>query len=333
MPRKARIDAPNALHHIIVRGIEKNPIFKDNQDYANFLTRLGAVLTETSTVCYAWALMRNHIHLLLRTGNKPISTVMRRLLTGYAQQFNRRHNRHGYLFQNRYKSFLCETDPYLLELIRYIHLNPIRAGVVQNMETLDTYRRTGHAVLMGNINHEWQDTEYVLSLFGRKVSRYRLFVQKGISQGKRPELTGGGLIRSAGGWKTLHQSKDRIISDERILGSSEFVASVLKHARENYEKRMRSKQISLSELIKVAAEYCNVDESLIKSPVKQRKVVQSRAIIIHIAVDRLWIAQAELARYLNMTPSAVSKLVVRGRIDPLAEKIEEKVFQALDESA
>ena len=118
MPRQARIDAPGALHHIIIRGIEKRSIFRDDQDRDNFLERLGRILSETSTPCYAWALMHNHIHLLLRTGRAPIATVMRRLLTGYAQQFNRRHNRHGQLFQNRYKSILCEEDPFLLELVQ-----------------------------------------------------------------------------------------------------------------------------------------------------------------------------------------------------------------------
>ena len=136
MPRKARIDAPGALHHIILRGIERRVIFKDSQDYQNFITRLANVLTDTETPCYAWAQMTNHVHLLLRTGEVPISTVMRRLLTGYAQQFNRRHQRNGYLFQNRYKSILCEEDAYLKELVRYIHLNPIRAGIVKDLKVL-----------------------------------------------------------------------------------------------------------------------------------------------------------------------------------------------------
>ena len=95
MPRKARIDAPGALHHIIIRGIERRNIFKDSLDYHNFLGRLGSILSESETPCFAWALMPNHIHLLLRTGYAPISLIMRRLLTGYAQQFNRRHRRHG----------------------------------------------------------------------------------------------------------------------------------------------------------------------------------------------------------------------------------------------
>ena len=104
MPRKARIDAPGAFHHIICRGIERRKIFYDNADRDNFLERLGNVLIETSTPCYGWALLANHFHLLLRTGNTSISTIMRRLLTGYAVSFNRRHNRHGHLFQNRFKS-------------------------------------------------------------------------------------------------------------------------------------------------------------------------------------------------------------------------------------
>ena len=136
MPRKARIDAPGALHHIVIRGIERKPIFKDSQDYQNFIDRLGNILSESSTPCFAWVLMTNHCHLLLRTGLAPISTVMRRLLTGYAQQFNRRHRRYGHLFQNRYKSFLCEEELYLLELVRYIHLNPIRAGRVKDLKVL-----------------------------------------------------------------------------------------------------------------------------------------------------------------------------------------------------
>ena len=108
MPRKARIDAPGALHHIIVRGIERRKIFLDDFDRDNFLKRLGNVLSETATPCFAWALIPNHAHLLLRTGTTAIATVMCRLLTGYAVSFNRRHRRHGPLFQNRYKSILCQ---------------------------------------------------------------------------------------------------------------------------------------------------------------------------------------------------------------------------------
>ena len=131
MPRKARIDAPGALHHIIIRGIERKAIFKDSADRKNFTERLERIIPETQTRCYGWALMTNHVHLLFKTGMAPLATVMRRLLTGYAVTFNRRHRRHGQLFQNRYRSFLCEEEVYLKELVRYIHLNPLWARIVK----------------------------------------------------------------------------------------------------------------------------------------------------------------------------------------------------------
>ena len=124
MPRQARIDTPGALYHIMVRGIERRKVFRDNKDKDNFDERLGAIIKDTSTSCHAWSLLSNHILLLLRTGDHPISTVMLRLLTGYAVTFNRRYKRHGQLFQNRYKSILCQEDPYFIELVRYIHHNP-----------------------------------------------------------------------------------------------------------------------------------------------------------------------------------------------------------------
>ena len=152
MPRKSRIDAPGALHHIIARGIDRKEIFKDDKDRNNFLERLGDILAETQTSCFAWALIPNHFHLLLKTGASPISMVMRRLLTGYAVSFNSRHGRYGHLFQNRYKSIVCQEDPYLLELVRYIHLNPLRAGLVNDLRSLDTYRYSGHAVILKRVN-------------------------------------------------------------------------------------------------------------------------------------------------------------------------------------
>lgn len=112
---------------MIGRGIARNNIFVTDTDRDDFLDRLGTILEETGTNCYAGELIPNHFHLLLRTGGSPLSTVMRRLLTGYAVAFNFRHNRLGRLFQNCYRSILCEEDPYFRKLVRYIHLKPLRA--------------------------------------------------------------------------------------------------------------------------------------------------------------------------------------------------------------
>ena len=130
MPRHARIDIPGFLQHVIVRGIERRDIFITDDDREDFVRRLSGLLEETSTACYAWALLDNHVHLLLIPTEISLSILMRRLLTGYAVSFNLRHKRAGHLFQNRYKSIVCDSDVYLLELVRYIHLNPVRAGKV-----------------------------------------------------------------------------------------------------------------------------------------------------------------------------------------------------------
>ena len=155
MPRQARLDAPGTLHHVMVRGIERSPIFKDNQDRQDFVSRIGKITQQTRTKILAWALMSNHVHLLVFSGPPGLSKFMRRLLTGYALRYNRRHRRSGHLFQNRYQSIVCEEETYLLELVRYIHLNPLRVGLVKSLEALDRYPWSGHMILMGRGKKDW----------------------------------------------------------------------------------------------------------------------------------------------------------------------------------
>src|SRR5512139_1182177 len=189
MPRVARLDVAGILQHVIVRGIEKREVFLDDGDRRFFLRRFSELLQETETDCLAWALMPNHAHLLLRPRRNKLSMLMRRLLTSYAVYFNLRHNRAGHLFQNRYKSIVCEEDPYLLELVRYIHLNPFRAGIVKSMEELERYPWCGHGVLTGRRKNGWQEAEYVLKRFGEErrkgIRGYRKFMEEGRQQGRR----------------------------------------------------------------------------------------------------------------------------------------------------
>ena len=321
MPRKARIDAPGALHHIIVRGIERRKIFDDDVDRIHFLDRLGKVLSETDTKCFSWALIPNHFHLLLRTGACPLSTVMRRLLTGHAMYYNRCHHRSGQLFQNRYKSILCQEDTYLLELVRYIHLNPIRAKLVTDIKSLDKYSFCGHAVIMGKRNKDWQDDGYVLKLFDSKRStarrRYKIFVQKGIQEGKRPDLTGGGLIRSSGGWsvlKSLRRANIHSKSDERMLGDSDFVESVLKVADEAIERKyyLKSKGYNTDKLSDRVANIFSINPEDIFRPGKQPVKVKARSLFCYWAVRELGFTMANLAPMLNISQPAVSMSVQRG---------------------
>ena len=321
MPRKARIDAPGALQHIIIRGIEKKPIFRDDRDRNRFLERLGKLLFTASTPCYAWVLMPNHVHLLFRTGLMPLATVMKRLLTGYAQYFNRRHMRCGHLFQNRYKSILCEEEPYFLELIRYIHLNPLRGGILTELDALKTYPYSGHSTLMGTISYEWQNQNYVLKYFGRKNStarrEYQKFVEEGIDQGHREDLVGGGVLRSIGGWIVLKEYQrrgDYIKGDERILGSGDFVAQVLKRADEaiKEENLLKRQGIDFDFLMVKVAKYYNVDTEEFFSGSRQQKVVDARSILCYLAVRKLRLSCLEVSNKLKLAPGSVSRAVVRG---------------------
>jgi len=321
MPRKSRVDAPGALHHIIARGIEKRRIFEDNTDRDNFLTRLRNILKETETSCYAWSLIPNHFHLLLRTGPTSISTVMKRLLTGYALWYNKRHERSGHLFQNRYKSILCQEDAYLLELVRYIHLNPLRAGIVKNMEELETYPYCGHSVLMAKRKSDWQNTDRVLGLFAQKAGfarrAYRFFVEKGIAQGKRSDLTGGGLLRSAGGWagvKALKSVNASLKSDERILGDADFVEKVLASANEAMERKydLKSRGFTLENVAARVAEVLGVSEDDVWASGRSRRIVEARSLLCYWAARELGTSMSSLARKLGISIPAVSKSVIRG---------------------
>lgn len=166
MPRTARIDAPGSLYHVFARGIERRNIFVDDKDRYFFLKCLGRIIVETGTPIYSFALLPNHFHLLLRRGKVPIPTTMRRLLTSYAVYFNKRHSRVGHLFQNRYKGFVCQDEKYFRELIRYIHLNPVRSGQLRLGEELDSYPFTAHSYVIGRREHPWFNPVDVLGKFG-----------------------------------------------------------------------------------------------------------------------------------------------------------------------
>jgi REP-associated tyrosine transposase len=246
---------------------------------------------------------------------------MRRLLTGHAVYFNRRHRRHGHLFQNRYKSILCQEETYLRELVRYIHLNPLRARVVEDRKALDEYPYCGHRAMMGKIKREWQQVENVLGFFGKRKSEarknYRTFVAKGIEQGQRPELTGGGLLRSVGGWTVLaalRSGSDWVKSDERILGDSDFVSTVLRHADEQLENsyRLKSEGFELNNIAERVAQVLDLPLETVWEKNRRPQVVQARSLLCYWAVKKLRMSMTEIGCRLGLTQPAVSIAARRG---------------------
>lgn len=318
MPRAARLDAVGVLHHVMARGIEKRPIFRDDRDRDDFLLRLAGLAKGGAWVVYAWSLMPNHFHVLVRTASLPLSRSMRRLLTGYAGAFNRRHRRSGHLFQNRYKSVVCEEEPYFLELVRYLHLNPIRAGIVKDIKGLDRYPYSGHSAVVARILREWQETREVLGRFGGRraqaVERYRAFVAEGIGQGRRPDLMGGGLVRSLGGWKAvgeLRRGREKYLSDERVLGTGSFVERILKEAEASEEGR-RSR-VTLGELLGRIGKDFGVSGEALSAGSRNRQVARARAVLAYVWIEVLGRSGRELARSLSVNPVSVYLAARRAR--------------------
>ena len=318
MPRQARLDMPGALHHIMVRGINKTKIFNDEEDKYRFLERLGRNVIAGKCFVYAWVIMDNHVHILFKSGQSGISIVMRKLLTWYAQYYNRRHKRTGHLFENRYKSILCDEDDYLLALVRYIHLNPLRANIVKKIEELDRYPFCGHRVLIGKGKYPWMNADYVLLQFGgtkqKGQAAYRKFMQEGAGLGRQPELTGGGLLRSLGGWSHViakRRSGNREDGDERILGGGDFVRAILKETEERELRQLKLKRsgVTIQKIIDEECKKANISSLEVINGVRRRMVSRLRAIIATRGRLELGLSSAEMARHLGVAASSISRLV------------------------
>lgn len=239
-----------------------------------------------------------------------LATIMRRLLTGYAVYFNRKYQRAGHLFQNRYKSILCEEEPYLLELIRYIHLNPLRAGLVPDLEALDRYRWSGHAVLLGQRSMEGQEADEVLARFGKNRARarrgYQQFVADGVAAGRQDDLSGGGLKRSLFG---REESAERTACDERILGSGEFVDILTQGGKGGEAQRL---QLSLTELLQRVCTVTGVESARLQRPGRERAVARARAIFCCLAVHEFGYTGKEVGTASGLGSAGVCIAIRRG---------------------
>lgn len=312
MPRQPRIDAPGLLYHVMARGIERRQIFKDDKDRQIFTSMLGKLVLDTGTPLYAFSLIPNHFHLLLRRSQIPISRFMQRLLTTYASYFNKRHKRSGHLFQNRYKSIICEESAYFLELVRYINLNPLRAGLVENFEDLSDFQYCAHAYLLGIRGAEWFDPAPVLALFGSEpvASRqvYNRFVAEGQAQ-VREDLVGGGLKRSLGLSRERPLQPERPQAyDSRVLGLGEFVESLIGSSVKGEEKERSADAL----VEKTCAEVClnfSVTKAELMGKGRNRRVSLARAILALKLSKGLGLPNSEIARVLSVSQVAVHKML------------------------
>ncbi len=308
-------------------------IFRNDADRADFIDRLAGLALGGAVDIFAWALMPNHFHLLCKTRLQPLSISMHRLLTGYAVNFNRRRRRHGHLFQNRFKSMVCQEDPYLKELVRYIHLNPLRAGLVNSLEALANYPYCGHSAIIGRVERPWQDIDYVLARFGgnRYQGRraYGRFMRAGVGIGRKPELVGGGLVRAQGEWSAVRALRRRSAApagDQRILGDDDFVRAVIDRLSDRQRQNLRL-STARPDLDRICRQICDghgVSLGELCSGSRRRPVVMARYTVAWIAVREVGYSGAEVARHLGVSNSCITRSVATGsrpEVDTLLERI------------
>lgn len=333
MPRMPRLESPGSLYHIMAHSIEGRDLFVDDQDRNDFLSRFEKGLKKCDFQCYAWSLMDNHYHLLIRSSDLPLSKLMRSLNGGYAQHYNKKYKRKGYLFQDRFKSVLCEDQDYAMELIRYIHLNPLRAGLVKTLEQLKTWAWCGHGYLLGTKNahgEQFQNREECLRRFGGNETGTKTYNETGTSemynetgaieaylrflaQGCTGDMTKAGQLSITEATEIAGSCKGW----PAVIGTPDFV----KNAMEKYKMNLNRKHRKADYLVvlenlsdKICTDYGFTNDVLLRRG-KNNKRSEARAAFCRQAHLEELIPLSVIARYLKMTISPVSVLVNKSLVD------------------
>lgn len=285
MARRPRLFAPGILYHVIVRGNYRQKTFLGARDYRAYLERLVRYRKRFGVTVYAYCLMSNHAHLLVETGSEPLSRFMQGLQQSYTQYFNRKHHKVGHLFQGRYKAIVCEKDEYLLTLVRYIHLNPIRAKLVHR---LDDYPYSGHREYCGVRVYEVLEASRVLDMLGGRAA-YRRFVQEGVKDGHREEYYD--------------------VVDQRFLGEERFVEKLKVQADEEPETARPKKPVIAA--FRNAARALEVEPAVLSGADRSWEVSRHRALIGYVLIRRLGYKLKDVAKCLGRDMATVSSLVSR----------------------
>lgn len=289
MARKPRIEFPGAIYHVITRGNNRQKTFADDEDYRNFLELLKQYGEKFQFILYAYSLMPNHVHMLIETGETPLSRIMQALQFNYTQKFNRRHKRVGHLFQGRYKAILCQKETYLLELIRYIVLNPVRAHLVKR--PIDWRWSSYYDLLRFNGEHI-VSADAVLGLFGKKPSVAAKSLQKYVNNG----LTIG------------HNELYYKLKDQRILGEADFADEVIK-TNEALAGDFEYYNVSIEDAVALVAKYTGIREGRIKTITRERIGSKARGMVAYICKAFGGKRSGEIGKYFNRSDAIMSRLI------------------------
>ncbi|MBD3421397.1 MAG: hypothetical protein GF398_14870 [Chitinivibrionales bacterium] len=312
MPRKARIDYPGLTLHVMAHTFDKMLLFRDNCDKKQYLSYLSKRIHETGCICFAWALMNNHLHLLIKTSENPLWSLMRPLQSEYSRYYNKKYQRKGPLFHDRYKSIATQDQLYLEQLVCYIHLNPIRAGICKTLKSLRRYRWSGHACLMGVYPNDFQDSKTVQKRFGKTPSSaraaYEQMLRKQLHTPVEDDLTGN-VRRSNKG------TKSKTSPEIWVIGDAKFQKSVIKKDIDQKLTIARFKRegIDLHGLLVRVASKMNVPEELIVFASKRTAQAEARKVFCYFA-GMLQFPTRQTAAFLGIQQAAVTNAARQGRI-------------------
>jgi len=290
MARRPRLFAPGLLYHVIARGNQRRKTFLDDADYKAYLERLGRYRRKFGHTTHAYCLMPNHVHLLVESSHEPLAKFMQGVQQSYSQYFNLRHHKTGHVFQGRYKAIVCQKDEYLLPLIRYIHLNPVRAGMVK---TPEQYDYSGHRAYMEDKATEVIDPRKALGLLGGKA-RYLAFITDGMKEG--------------------HNEEYYEVMDQRFLGAEGFGEKL----HDQQEEQRAKKRRPLDKVVEELGDAVGTEATELKSADRSWAVSKARTMIAYVLVRRQGYALGEVARCFTRDAATVGTLIGR-----LAERIAE----------
>ena len=313
MPRKARLSVPGAVYHVMGRCLENYQLFPDDADREYFLTLLDTCLTRTNTRCYAWFLMSNHYHLVLHSGDVELWEIMKPLNMRYAQYHGKKTARRGPLFMDRYKSIVTQDQNYVQELVRYVHLNPIRAGICKNLHTLARYRWCGHGVLMGKNIRKFQDARTVLRRFGSTDAEARAsycrFLRDGLKGCADTDTIIDLVRKSNAGSESGRKATCWVIGDQKFV--REVTASAQAHRlRISRFEREGGRFDGIAETIRAVF---NVPVEMLRRRHRGGTPSEARKTFAFIASKTYNAPVSRIAEYLGVGNAAISAMAQSGR--------------------
>lgn len=288
MARKPRIEFEGAFYHVIVRGNQRQKIFRDEEDFTKYLHILARYKALYKYLLYAYVLMNNHVHLLIETGKTPLSKILQGINQSYTAWFNRKYRTVGHLFQGRYKAILCDRDGYLLSLVKYIHLNPVRARLVKDP---GEYQWSSNAAYINPLRKSIVDEDRVLRMFSENKGRARRLCRSFVCD-------------------DIVANKEDIYGtiDKRILGDEQFANMVMSKCEAVIEPGRKEKEYSLADISGAIGEIFGITLIQIRRKGKDRSITHGRKVLSLVAKEYGYKGR-HIAEYIRKDPALITRHV------------------------